>query len=487
MPDRHEGRLTTSAQVLHAARWNAMVRTTAQLAFWLITIFVMHVLEPIDYGLMNLAEIFMGFCLLVNHLGVIPALVQCPEIDQLLVRKTFGLVLLSNGAFYLIAFIGAPYFAAFFGEARLVAIVRVLTFGLMIGALSAIPTVLLQRELKFKAMSLIEFGAGLIGAATTLVLALEGRGVWSLVLGNLVTTVCTSTGLIVLTRFHILPLFSFAGLGRLFSFGMKVSGSGIFWYFNRNFAELLIGKTLGNRDLGYYSVVSTLAMMPVSKIMSMTAQVAFAAYSRIQNDQVRVRRYFLESTSIACLIFFPVAWGMSAVADDFVAVVLGPQWHEAVPVLRIIALGVPYRAIDLMMGPLVNALGRPGLVLKNTLTGTLIFPASAALGLHWGLIGLCITSLVGSLFCVMIILRRNLALIEIDYGEFFSVICPSMLAAGIMYATVLAARATLLDTMPALWRLPSLVVLGALVYGAVTLTFNRGPVVRSLQLIRGTI
>ena len=464
-----------------------MVRATAQLVGWLITIVAMRLLRPADYGLMNLAEIFIGLCVLVNHLGTIPALIQHRDIDEPLIRKTFGLVLLSNAGFYLIAFLGAPFFAAFFGEPRLAAILRILALGLVIGAFAAVPGALLQRELKFKSISLIDFGAGLAGAAATLSLAFAGRGVWSLVLGNLTTMICSAGGLVLVTRFRVTPDFNFVGLGRLFSFGMKVSGAGIIWYLNRNVDALLVGKVLGKQDLGYYSVANTLALMPATKIMGLTNQIAFATYSRIQDDRVRIRRYFLESASLASLVFFPITWGMSAVSADFVDVVLGPKWHVAAPVLAIIAVGVPFRALTMLMAPMVDGVGEPGIGLKNTLTTSLIVPAASLAGLYWGLIGLCIGALAGILLAVAIILRRNLTLLGMGYAELWSVIFPPMFAAAAMYAAVLAARLMLLNTVPAPDRLPALIILGTLVYGAMTFIFNRRTVLRSLQLIRGTI
>ena len=486
--DANEGlRVTTSAQILHALRWNAVVRVAAQLCTWLITIFVVRLLSPVDYGLMGIATILLGLCMLANELGAVPALIQLAEIDERLVRKIFGLVLVSNAVLYLIVFASAPYFAEFFGEIRLVPIVRILALQLIIGALAAVPSVLLQRDMKFKSISLIEFGGTIVGVLTTLVLALEGRGVWSLVFGNLAKTACDTGGLIAITRFRIVPLLNFTGLGAVFSFGMKISGARVVWYLNRSFDGLLIGKILGDRALGLYSVADLLALLPTSKIMGLSNQIAFAAYSRIQDDRARVRKYFLESACLASFIFFPVAWGMSAVADDFVDVVLGPAWHDAALVLQIIALGVPYRALAALMAPLVDGLGRPGLGLKNTLTTSLIVPAASVAGLYWGLIGLCVASLAGVVLAMTIVLRRNLALLDADYGQLLSAFFPSMLAAAIMYATVSAAKATLLSEMPALWRLPPTVALGALVYGAMTVSFNRHAAIRSLQLLRAAI
>jgi teichuronic acid exporter len=252
--------------------------------------------------------------------------------------------------------------------------------------LGAIPSALLQRDLKFKSISLIDFAATLVGAVATPMLAREGRGVWSLVFGGLVKEAGNAVGLMAVTRFRVAPLLDFTGLRTVLAFGMKISGARIVWYFNSSFDGLLIGKILGEGALGLYSVANTLAYLPTSKILGLSNQIAFAAYSRLQDDRVRVRQYFLEGASIASFIFFPLCWGMSAVADDFVDVVLGPTWHEAAMVLQIIALGVPYRALGLFMQPLVDGLGEPGIGLKNTLTISLIVPGAAVAGLYWGLI-----------------------------------------------------------------------------------------------------
>jgi teichuronic acid exporter len=481
--ERHP-RVTTPATILHALRWNAVVRTTGQLGTWLITIFVMRLLSPVDYGLMGLATILLGFFALINELGAIPAIIQRQQVDQCLIRKVFGLVLVSNASLYVVAFAGAPYFAALFGEAYLATVIRILALSLVIGALSAIPSALLQRDLKFKSISLIDFAATLVGALATLMLAFEGRGVWSLVVGSLVKEAGNAVGLMAVTRFRVAPLLDFTGLRTVLAFGMKISGARIVWYFNSSFDGLLIGKILGERALGLYSVANTLAYLPASKVLGLSNQIAFAAYSRLQDDRVRVRQYFLEGASIASFIFFPLCWGISAVADDFVDVVLGPTWHEAAMVLQIIALGVPYRALGLFMQPLVDGLGQPGIGLKNTLTISLIVPAAAVAGLYWGLIGLCVASVAGVVVAVTINLRRNLALLDAGYGQLLSAFLPSMLAAGIMYAAVLGANAMLAHAMPVLWRLPAVVVFGAFIYGVVTVSFNRQPATRCLQLIK---
>src|SRR3954453_11356164 len=103
-----------SAVVLGALRWNVTMRTTAQIVNWLMTIVVVRLLTPSDYGLIGLAQILIGFCLMVNQLGAVPALIQQREVTPSMLRQTFALMLLSNAVFYLILFAGAPWFSQFY-------------------------------------------------------------------------------------------------------------------------------------------------------------------------------------------------------------------------------------------------------------------------------------------------------------------------------------------------------------------------------------
>ncbi len=358
---------------------------------------------------------------------------------------------------------------------------------LPIESIAAIPSVLLRRELNFKVISLIDFVAALIGSFAVLTLALEGFGVWSLVLGSLIKSTVNTLGLLFATGFRTVPLFRFFGLAGIFSFGAKVSGSGIIWYFSQNIDVALVGKLLGGQALGLYSVANNLAFIPVTKVMQLAQQVAFAGYARVQNDREIVNKYLLKSMRLASFIFFPACWGMSAITADLVDVALGPKWHPAIPVLQIVALGVPYRAATLVMLPLVNGIGRPEVTLKNTLTTAAVVPAALLFGVHWGLIGLCIGSVVGLLVAVTINAYRTIVTVGASYGELLAACSPSIVSAAVMYAAVAGAQVLLLAEWRAIDRLIALVSIGVVVYAAMTLALNRPAATRSMQVISGAV
>src|SRR3954463_8812232 len=98
--------LATAHQIISALKWNAIGRLSAQLVSWAITLVVMRMLTPADYGLIGLAVMMTGFFALFNRLGAIPGLIQKREITATLIRKVYGLLLLSNCTLYTVVFAG---------------------------------------------------------------------------------------------------------------------------------------------------------------------------------------------------------------------------------------------------------------------------------------------------------------------------------------------------------------------------------------------
>ena len=170
--------MSIKADVIHALRWTAAGRFAGQLGSWAITLYVIRILDPSDYGLMSMATALMGFAMLVNELGVIPALVQSRRVDDGLIRQLFGFVLISNLLVSLVLFLLAPALSGFFGKPPLTAITRALSVTVFIGGVSALPTALLERSLQFKGISLVEFLSLILGSMTTLVLGVA-CGRWS--------------------------------------------------------------------------------------------------------------------------------------------------------------------------------------------------------------------------------------------------------------------------------------------------------------------
>ena len=476
---------TIKTKVVRALRWSAGARFSAQIGTWAVTIYVIRILSPEDYGLMSMAAVFMGFAQMANELGVIPALIQTKEKDEYLVRQVFGVVIISNAVLFIVMYLSAPLIAAFFGEENLTSIVRVLSLTLPIGSLSAVPLALLQRDIRFKGISIVEFTAMILGSLVTLALASLGYGVWSLVVGNLTVLTTKTVGILIISRFHILPVFRFRGLRHIFSFGAKITGQRILWYINSQIDVIIVGKLLGNQALGIYSVAFHLATLPMSKVMNIVNQVTFPAYSRLQNDKTLASEYFLKSVQLSFLIFVPILWGLSSVSADFVDVFIGKKWAGAEIVIQLIALVIPFRTLSMLLAPLTDGLGRPGLGLRNLFTFSATIPVAIFIGTYWGLVGVCVGLLIASALALVINFRRSLPVIGISAADLIAAIAPSAISGIVMYAAVVAVRMYVVPDESAALRLAILIATGATVYIAMTLLLNRDTARQSVALMIG--
>ena len=476
--------MSVKAEVLNALRWSAAGRLVGQLGSWAITIYVIRILDPADYGLMGMASILMPFAALLNELGMIPALIQSPRVDDQLIRQLFGFVITSTILIFCVLFLAAPALAAFFNEPRLTPITRVLAAAMVIGGVSAVPNALLERELQFRGISLVEFSSMIVGSLATLALAIEEFGVWSLVIGQVVATAAKTIGILAVSRFRLTPLFGWSRLRSFFTFGANITGQRVLWHAYSSTDVLLIGKLLGDHALGVYSVAFQLATLPVSKVFGIVNRVAFPAYARLQHDNRQAADYFIASVKLTWFVFCPILWGLSSVSDEFVEVFMGRNWEEAGVVLALVPLIVPFRVILFLIAPLMDGIGRPDLGLRNLLTSTALIPPAILIGTLKGLTGVCIALIIASIVGLDINCRRSLGLLELSPGALVRAVAPTAIGGGVMYVCVWLVKTQIFADASASWRLSGAIITGMIVYALMTFFINRDAIRQCLTLVR---
>ena len=187
--------IPVGAKVLSALRWSAATRLVGQVVSWTMTVFVIRLLSPSDYGVLAMAVILPSALYLLNDLGLDVVLVRRLAPGEEFRRQVFGVVIAVNLLCALILVTAAPLVAAFFSEPTLIPILRVLSLQFLLLVFETLPRARLEQGLDFRSQSLISLGANWLGGLTTLALALTGWGVWALVWGRLVSTATTTLAL----------------------------------------------------------------------------------------------------------------------------------------------------------------------------------------------------------------------------------------------------------------------------------------------------
>jgi len=117
------------------------------------------------------------------------------------------------------------------------------------------------------------------------------------------------------------------------------------------------------------------------------SSVAFSGFAKLQDDPARLRKAWLRANRIVAAVMMPAFLGIAVTAPDLVPAVLGDKWHAAVPVLQLLSLAGVARSIHMINWSVVQAAGRPGVMLAYRAFSTSLVLAAFAVGLRWGVVG----------------------------------------------------------------------------------------------------
>jgi len=471
-------------KVISGLRWSAGLRFAGQFVTWIITITVMRLLSPQDYGLMGMAGIFITFLTMVNELGLGVALIQKKDLNEEMMRQVFGLLIIINLGLFLLCLAAAPFAAFFFEEQRLVPLIRLISIQFIIASFVIIPQSAIDREMLFREKSIVELISAIAGSLTTLSLALHNWGVWSLVWGTLTLNLCRAVGINTIHPFLKLPSFSIKGIKGVISFGGYVTITRMLWTLYIRADIIIIGKLLGKQFLGFYSVALNLASLPMEKVSGIIHQVAFPAFASVQTDVDQVGSHFLKAVRIMSFVAFPVLWGISSIAPDLVSIALGEKWSLATVPLQILSLVIPFRMISNLISPALLGLGQPVINLYNVITASLILPFVQLIACIWGgIIGVSIAWSTIFPIIFLINLSRMLKMLKQGFREVFVAISKPISSAVVMYISVVVIKSIMSGSNPIL-RLSLSIFTGAVVYACMILIVNREGYHEVLDLIR---
>lgn len=468
-------------KIISGARWVAALRLTAQTLSWISTIIVVRFVSPGDYGLNSMLEAPMELMMLISTLGLDVALVQSRKLEQNQLRSAFGWLLMINFLLFLTYFFGGALLAQYFDEPRLDPLAKVLSVVFLLAPFRAVPNALLDRDLQFKTKAVVDLAAALSTAATTLTLAVQGFGIWALVIGIVVGRLVTAVLLMIMHPWFVRPTLG-PEAANMIALGGVVALAGAILMLGNSLVSLIAGPELGAHLLGIYAVAMQFALLPLSKFMPVINPIIFPAFSRLQAHPEEAGYYLDRALSFASLFLFPVMIGLACVAHDFVLVVLGDKWVEAVVPLALISLAMPFRMITNFIRPVMNGMGRADLNLKSAaLTLAVLLPA-IPFAMNYGVLGLAIMWLAVEPVICFVTARMGQKAVKVSLGIMARNLLPALVSSAVMAAAVLAVAfyAGLPTGLP---KLLFEIAAGAAAYVATLWLFFRAPMLSAIRVL----
>jgi O-antigen/teichoic acid export membrane protein len=479
----NQGAESLRSKVRNALIWRSGSQIAAQLIQWLATFLVIRILDPRDYGLYSMTQVILVLLTMLNGYGLASGLVQQKTITPRQVSQLFGMLLLVNGALAAVQIAGAPLAAAYYRQPLVTDMLRVQALLYVTTPFIAIPYALLAREMDFRKQAKVNISSSVASASTALGGALAGLGVWTLVLAPLVFFATRAIGMMIAARWLVRPSFDFRGTGGIMRYGALMTLGSFFWFIESQADIFIGGRWFSAHELGLYSTALFLTQIFVSKFVPPLNEVAFSAYARIQHDKPAVALGFTRQAGAIMLAAMPFYLGLATTAAPLVETVLGDKWLPAAPIVRLLALGMPFMTIQVLFAPACEALGRPGIGVENGATGGVILGIAFLIGVQWGPIGLAGAWVAAYPLYLAISMWRSLPVLGVSLRALAAALLPSVAAAIAMAGAVLLID-HLLPPLDAPVRLAILVIGGAAAYAGLLFAFARRRIADLIALLR---
>ena len=428
-----------------------------------------------------MARLAIGLIAIFREMGTTAAIIQrkqlSPEFLSSIFWANLALAVVTSG----LAIASSPLVALFFHQAMIAPIIRVLAAGFVISALSSVPSALLNREMAFRKLMMIEIGAAGFTTCLAVGLALRGAGAWSLVISSLAAT-CVTTVLICLSSpWRPRWLLSWKELRSIASYSLNLSGFNLVNYFSRNADNTIVGRYLGAYQLGFYQLAYNVMLYGVQNISQVMGRVLFPVFAKVQDDNPRFRQAYIKAVSTIAVITFPMMAGVMAVAEPFVRAVLGEKWRPVASLLIILAPIGLMQSVVTTVGNIYYAKGRADWLFRWGLFGTVVSVGSFFAGLPWGIRGVAVGYLIANLLMIYPVFAIPFRLIDLKMNDFLRPLWPIL---GFSMAMVVALRILgyLLRFEKAAVQLAILVPAGVLVYCSLLLLVRPVAVVNLLSM-----
>ncbi|BFU93231.1 MAG: lipopolysaccharide biosynthesis protein [Nitrospira sp.] len=343
-----------------------------------------RLLDPKDFGLVGMVTAVTGVFSLFRDAGLSMATVQRTTISHEEVSTLFWLNIAVGAVLGCLSLAVAPILVSFYQEPRLFFVTAALGAGFLFNAAGVQHSALLQRQMRFVTLSVIETIAVLISIVVGIGMALSGFAYWALV-GMAVALPAAST-ICLWSLGTWVPGMPNRGaeIGSMVRFGGTATLNSLVVYVAYNLEKVLLGRFWGAEALGIYGRAYQLVSIPTENLNSATGAVLFAALSRLQNEPDRLKNYFLKSYALVLSLTLPISVACALFADDIIFLVLGPKWEDAAPIFRLLT---PTILIFALMNPmywLLVSVGLAGRSLKLALVIAPLVIAAYILGLPYG-------------------------------------------------------------------------------------------------------
>lgn len=380
-----------------------------------INIVLARILPVSTIGIFNIASSVLAFFTFFGDIGLAAALIQKKEIKPEDIRTTFTIQEILAFIILSLVWIGAPQLASFYVLDQMgMWLIRSLAISFFLVSLKVIPSVLLERELKFGPLVAVEVLETIVFNLILVLLTLANFSVAAFSFAVLARGTVGVIAIFSLAPWRVRVGFSSSSVKSLLNFGLPFQANSILALLKDRLVPLVIAKMVGSVGIGYITWAQSLAFLPL-EAMNIMIRVTFPAFSRLQGNSEKLGQILEDSLFVTSLVLYPMLFGLLAVAPSLIAHVVSSKWQQALPLIYLFGLAAFFATLSSPFTNFLNAIGKIKITLRLMVMWTVLeWGLSPILTIHFGFLGVGIASAIISVTSIIpIIIIKKIADIKI--------------------------------------------------------------------------
>lgn len=470
-------------KTVNGAKWSAIATVASiGISFLQITLLA-RIIEPHQFGLLTISMLVIMIADTISDFGISNSIIQRKNISEVELSTLYWINVIIGLLVFFLVFVLSGLISDLLNQPEIKPLVQLLAFAFIIIPHGQQFRALLQKELEFSKIGLIETSSILIGFAITMCSALYYPFAITAIWGYLCMSICKTLMFAVVGRKIYKPIlrFNYKSVSSNIKFGAYLTADALVNQLNSNIATVILSRSLGAVIAGGYNLAYNVAVLPPSRLNPILTRVLFPAFSKIQDDKEKLRTNFYKLLSFVGLINFPVLLGLLTVSDNFVITIFGEKWQFITPILQILCIVGLLRSIGNPIGSLLMAKARVDISFKFNVFKLFLFIPSIWIGATYfggigAALGFLIVQVINTYLSYFILIKPVLGSSYREYIQ--SITLPLVLT---IPTVVVAWLVGTINVSPLPVIMLILQVFSGVITFALTLVFSRNDFVREIK------
>lgn len=415
--------------------WSFGERILAQGVSFIVSIVLARILLPDDYGIISLVLVFINIANVFVSSGLGESLIQKKGSDILDFSTIFWCSCIISWILYIAIFACAPLISSFYKNALLTPVLRVISLKIPLASINTVQHAYVSKKMQFRKFFFSTLIGTLVSGGVGIWMALKGFGVWSLVAQYLVNSTMDTIILLITVDWKPKFIFSVDRAKNLLGFGGKMIVSELINTTYIEMQSLAIGAKYSTDDLAYFKRGNQFPSLFISNACIAAGKVLFPTLSNADTVE-NIKRMTRRSLSIMAYIVLPLMFGLIAIAQPMVKIILTEKWLKCVPFLQLACIQYMFQPFQTANCQAIKALGRSDIYIKMEIVKKTFGIIALLIAINISVFAVAISCALSIAFSAFISMIPNIKLMKYSFAEQITDVGKSFLMSLVMLGVI---------------------------------------------------